>query len=247
VVLVNEAFARRHFADRDPLGSRLKGGNWDPDTPWKTIVGVVGDVTYAGGAAEGMNPTVYTAYRQSPRSRTPYVVVRATGDLDAVIPQIRAELTALEPRAPILGVATMEELIRASTATERARSSLLSVMALLALVPAATGIFGVLSYHVSLRRRETAVRRALGAPSDRLVRAVIGEGLRLVLIGVVIGFAGALAVARGLTAMLYEVGPADLTVYVGAAGVLFAVALSACLAPSISVLRLDPVAALREE
>ncbi|UCG84817.1 MAG: FtsX-like permease family protein, partial [Gemmatimonadota bacterium] len=214
--------------------------------PWMTIVGVVGDVAYAG-AAEGMSPTVYTAYRQSPRSRTPYVLVRAAGDLDAVMPQVRAELTALEPRAPLLGVATMEQLIRASTATERARSSLLSVMALLALVPAATGMFGVLSYHVSLRRRETAVRRALGAPSNRLVRAVIGEGFRLVVIGVAVGFAGALAVARALTAMLYEVGPADLAVYVGAALVLGAVGVSACLVPSINVLRMDPVTALREE
>jgi predicted permease len=247
VVVVNEAFARRHFPDRDPLGGRLKGGNLDPSKPWMTIVGVVGDVAYAGGAAEGMSPTVYTAYRQSPRSRTPYVLVRATGDLDAVMPQIRAELTALEPRAPILGVATMEQLIWASTSTERARSSLLSVMALLALIPAATGVFGVLSYHVSLRRRETALRRALGGPSTRLVGAVIGEGLRLVVIGVAVGFAGALAVARGLTTMLYEVGPADMTVYVGASAVLFAVAVLACLVPSISVLRLDPVAALREE
>jgi predicted permease len=245
VAVVNEAFVRRHFADRDPIGERLKSAG--PSDPWMTIVGIVGDVAYAGGAAAGMSPTVYTPYRQSWRGSSPFVVVRSVGDQGSVLRQIRAQLTELEPRAPLLDDATMEELIGASTATERARSVLLSIMALLALIPAATGVFGVLSYHVRLRGPEMALRRALGAPNGQLVRTVMKEGTRLASMGVVIGIVLALAVSRGLTAFLYGVSPTDVTIYVGAGLALATVAVSACLVPSTHVLRLDPVTVLREE
>ena len=247
VVVVNEAFVRKHFPDEDPLGKRLKSGRWSPEAPWLTLVGVVGDVTYQSGAAGGVNPTVYTAYRQNLAWHAPYVVMRARGDPEPLVSQVRREVRALEPRTPLRDVATMEQLVRGSTAVQRFRGTLFVLLALVALVMAATGIYGVISYHVASLRRETAIRRALGARNVQVVGAVLRQALLLAALGVVVGSAAALLLTRALTAFLFEVSPTDATAFAGAALVLFAVAIVACLVPSVRASRVDPVTVLREE
>lgn len=247
VVVVNEAFVRKHFPGEDPLSKRLKSGSWSPEAPWLTVVGVVGDVTYRSGAAGGVHPTVYTAYRQNLAWHAPYVVMRARGDPESLVSQVRREVRALEPRTPLRDVATMEQLVRGSTAVERFRGLLLSLLAAVALVMAATGIYGVMSYHVASLRRETAIRRALGARNVQVVGAVLRQALLLAALGVVVGSAGALLLTRALTAFLFEVTPTDATAFAGAALVLIAVAMVACLVPSVRAARVDPVNVLREE
>lgn len=247
VVVVNEAFVRKHFPQEDPLGKRLKSGSWSPEAPWLTVVGVVGDVTYQSGAAGGFNPTVYTAYRQNLAWHAPFVVMRARGDPESLVFQVRREVRALEPRTPLRNVATMKQLVRGSTAVERFRSTLFVLLAFVALVMAATGIYGVISCHVASRRRETAIRRALGARNVQVVGAVLRQALLLAALGVVVGGAAALLLTRALTAFLFEVSPTDATAFTGAALVLIAVAIVACLVPSVRASRVDPVTVLREE
>jgi predicted permease len=247
VVVVSEAFVRKHFPEEDPLGKRLKSGSWSPEAPWLTVVGVVGDVTYQSGAAGGVNPTVYTAYRQNLARHAPYVVMRARGDPESLVSQVRREVRALEPRTPLRDVATMEQLVRGSTAVQRFRGTLFVLLAFVALVMAATGIYSVISYHVASLRRETAIRRALGARNVQVVGAVLRQALLLAALGVIVGSAGALLLTRALTAFLFEVSPTDATTFAGAALVLIAVAIVACLVPSVRASRVDPVTVLREE
>ncbi|UCC84652.1 MAG: FtsX-like permease family protein [Gemmatimonadota bacterium] len=133
------------------------------------------------------------------------------------------------------------------SAAERFRGTLLVLLAFVALVMAATGIYGVISHHVDSRRRETAIRRALGAGNVQVVGAVLRQALLLAALGVVVGSAAALLLTRALTAFLFEVSPTDATAFAGAALVLFAVAVVACLVPSVRASRVDPVTVLREE
>ena len=245
-VVVNEAFARFHFPGETAVGKRLKGGSWDATRPWLTIVGVVGDVPYLG-IRRGDHRTVYIAYRQSGRWRVPWVVVRHERDADTAIPQIRREIVALDARVPIQDISTMQQLVRASTSTGRSLSALFSVLAFVAFVLAATGIYGVVSYHVSMQRREFAIRQALGSPRLGVVGRVLKEGLVLAVFGVVLGSGGAYLLARGLSSLLYGVSPTDLATYAGTALILTATAILACLVPSVRASRVDPVTALREE
>ena len=245
-VIVNEAFARFHFPDESAVGKRLKDGAWDATRPWLTIVGVVGDAPYRG-IRGGDHRTVYVAYRQSGRWRVPWVVVRHERHSDTVIPQMRREIVALDARIPMHDISTMQQLVRESTSTGRSLSALFLVLAVVAVVLAATGIYGVISYHVNMRRREIAIRQALGSANISVVGRFLKEGLGLAAFGVVLGSGGAYLLARGLRSLLYDISPTDVTTYVGTALILTATALLACVVPSVRASRVDPVTALREE
>jgi predicted permease len=245
-VVVSAEFARFHFPGESAVGKRLQGGAWSPEMPWLTIVGVVGDVPYAG-LREGVHRTVYMSYRQANRWRVPWVVVRVSAEFETLMPQIRNKVHSLDARAPIHGIATMHQLVRASTTTGRSLSILFSVLAAVALVLAATGIYGVISYHVTSQRREFAIRQALGAPGAGVVRGVLKEGLVLAVAGVAFGLGGAYWLARGMSSLLFEITPADMTTYVGTALALTATAIVACVVPSLRASRVDPVSALRED
>jgi len=248
VVVVNEAFVRRHFPDRDPVGARIQSGTFNPEGAWLTIVGVVGDVIYAAGAAGGVSPTVYSPLATSPNwFQSFYAVVRASVDPETLVPALRESVAEIEPRVPLRSVATMDELIRRSTAAERFRSSLFTVLALLALALAATGVYGVVSYSVTSRHRETAVQRALGASNARVFRGVLRQGVVLAALGTALGLAGAGVLSRFIRTLLFDVSATDLAVYAGAGGIMMAVAAAACLLPSYRASRTDPMAALREE
>jgi predicted permease len=247
VAIVNDAFVHRHYPDGNALGKRLKGGEWNPQEPWTTIVGVVRDVPYAAGVWSGSTATVYTAYAQNLWLRSPYVVVRSGGDPSRLIATVRDTLAAIDSRVPLRDVATMSERVHRSTAIPRFRGLLFSLFGGLALALAVTGIYGVMAYHVNQRRRETAIRRALGATSGQVVSTTLGAGLRLAALGIAIGTAGAMALTRSLSALLYHVDPRDPGVIASVAAVLAIAAVMACAVPAVRAAAIDPASILRDE
>ncbi len=247
VAVVNEGFIRRHFPDGDALGRRLKAGDWDPQSPWITIVGVVKDAPYEKGAWGGPNPMVYLAHSQNLWLQAPYIVIESSEDPAALVPAVRTAVASLDPRVPLRDVATMTDRVHRSTAVPRFRGLLFSALGMLALLLAVTGIYGVMAYHVSQRRRETAIRRALGARGDQIVRSTLGTGLRLAFAGIILGTAGAVALTRSLSAILYHVDPRDPAILGAGAAVLATTAVIACAWPAVRAVRVDPSTLLREE
>jgi predicted permease len=246
VAVVNEAFVRRHFPGGDGLSRRLKAGDWAPQSPWITIVGVVKDAPYENGAWGGPNPMVYLAHSQN-LLQAPYVVIDCSEDPAALVPAVRTAVASLDPRVPLRDVATMTDRVHRSTAVPRFRGLLFSALGTLALLLAVTGIYGVMAYHVSQRRRETAIRRALGARGDQIVRSTLGAGLRLAFAGIILGTAGAVALTRSLSTILYQVDPRDPAILGAGAAVLAATAVIACAWPAVRAVRVDPSTLLREE
>jgi predicted permease len=247
VAVVSESFARRNFPGLDPIGRRLKGGDWDPKEPWVTIVGLVADVPYEAGAWGGAHQMVYTPYPQNWWLLSAYVVVNADSAMDAVLPPVRRALASLDPRIPLRDVMSMTERVHRSAAIPRVRGWLFTALAALGLMLAITGIYGVMSYDVDRRRRETAIRRALGARGDQVVGATLYAGARLALVGVAVGTAATLAVTRSLSSLLFRVEPRDPAVILGTGALLMFAAFAACAWPAIRAARQDPALLLREE
>jgi predicted permease len=246
VAVVSETFARKHFPRGDALGRRLKGGDWDPAAPWITIGGVVRDVPYASGVWGGNSPTLYIPLAQLPPSRWQFVVLQGAG-VDRAVPAVAAAIRALDPRVPLRDVRVMAERLRASASTPRLRMLLFAALALIAVALAITGIYGVVAYDVNQRRRETAIRRALGASSSRVLAAVVRSGAQLTAAGVVAGLAVAWGIARSLTGFLYGVEAHDGWAFFAATVVLIAAALLAMVIPGAAAVRSDPLSVLREE
>jgi putative ABC transport system permease protein len=248
VAIVNEMLARRQYPGQDPIGKRLKGGDWNAKEPWTTIVGVVGDVPYGpGGVWRGAAPTVYTPYAQNLWVNSPYVLLKTTGDPASVVATARAAVLATDPGLPLRDVATMQERLRASTLLPRFRSVVAYALAGIAFALAVTGVYGVMSYHVNQRRRETAIRRALGAGRTQVVGAVVGAGAQLAGIGIAFGIVGALAAMGSLRTVLYQVAEHDPRVLVSAAVGLLASAVLSCAVPAMRAARVDPMIILRDE
>jgi predicted permease len=247
VAIVNESFARRRFSGQDAVGKRLKNGDWKSTAPWTTIVGVVKDVPYDrgvwGGAAEG----VYVALGQVPRMGSPFVSLQTSGDPAQLVSSVRESVRQLDASLPLRDVATMETRLRQSTLAPRFRGLLALALACIGLALAVTGIYGVMAYHVDQRRRETAIRRALGAGGGQVAGAVVGSGLRLAAAGVLIGCVGSFALTRSLSTLLYQVTPHDPAVVAIAAAILAATAAAACTIPALRAARVDPVTILRDE
>ncbi|UCD24459.1 MAG: ABC transporter permease [Gemmatimonadota bacterium] len=246
VYVVNQAFVRQHYPDRDPLTGRIQPGNWNPEGGWSDIVGVVGDVVYSG-MADGAQPTVYAAHSQNLGWNNPFAVVRTSRTNVLSVARVQDVLQAVDPRMPLRQYASLEQLVANATAADRFRSFLFAILAAIALIMAATGIYGVMSYHVGTRQRETAIRRALGARSTRLVGDILREGLLLATAGSLLGVIGAVALAHTFSSLLFDISPTDVATYVAAVVLLVGVAQVACLVPSVRATRVDPVAALRDE
>jgi putative ABC transport system permease protein len=244
VVLVNETFAKKIFPGGEALGQHIKVAYAEPDSVL-TIVGVVGDMRRDGLDVEP-SPMVVYPFRQYPFGYMT-LVVRAQGDADALIPAVRAETAALDRALPILSAQTLESRIAATTADRRYPMMLLAMLAGLALVLSAIGLYGVLAYLVGQRAREIGVRRALGATSGAIARLVLGEGARFVGTGVAVGLVAALFTTRFLGNLLYGLSPTDpLTLGLGAV-TLLGVAGAAAWIPARRAIRVDPVVTLREE
>jgi putative ABC transport system permease protein len=243
VAVVDEAFARRHFPGEDPIGRGIDIGNGTDG--FYEIVGVVGEVRY-GGLDATADPTMYVPYQQDVFS-TMWIVARTDGDPAGIAADARGIVRDLDRGLPAYSMSPLAEVVNGSLDQRRFSMLLLGLFALVALFLAAVGLYGVISYSVSQRTQEIGLRLAIGAPRETLLGMVIGQGMKLVVAGVLVGILGALALARLVSTMLFEITPFDPPSYASTALVLLIVAALACYVPARRAMRVDPIVALRYE
>jgi putative ABC transport system permease protein len=245
VALINETFARIGWAGEDPIGKRVQLGG--SDRPWRTVVGIVGDVHHTA-LDEQQAPQIYIPETQWIFADGAMVLAaRTRGDPAALAPAVRAAIRSVDPSLPILHTATMDEVLAGTAQSRRFAFVMFQVFALVALLLAAAGIYGVLAGSVTERTREIGIRSALGASRGGLLKLVVGQGLTLTLTGLAVGTAGALLLSRFLGGMLFGVGPRDPATFAAVTVVLLTVALGACWAPAWRATRVSPLEALRGE
>jgi predicted permease len=242
VIIVNETLARRFFDVQNPVGHRLMLDDTNAAPRTAEIVGVIADVTQLGLDAEP-TPDIYVPYSQVPRDQIAWAtsnmfwVVRTKGDVLGLAEQVRHELVRADPQLPISGLRTMDQYLASSVAPRRFNVSVLAIFGLAAVLLAATGIYAMLSYSVSLRGHEMAIRAALGAGRRDILILVVGQGIRPALAGVVVGMAGALVLSRGLSSLLFGLSPTDPGTFVSVSVGLVAVSLTACIVPGLRATR----------
>ena len=239
-VVVNDAIAKRFFAG-DAVGKRVNLCSLDPTPCWSTIVGVVGNVHQYGLEAEPTLDIYFTG------GWTRYVVISASADPSALSQALISQVHSFDPTLPVTHVMTLDNLLADSVSSRRFSTFLLGIFAGLALLLAAMGIYGVMSYVVSLRTNEIGIRMALGAQPRDIWRLVIGRGARLAFAGVALGLAGAFALTKLISSLLYGVKSTDPLTFGGVALLLVSVALLACYVPARRAMRVDPMVALRYE
>jgi putative ABC transport system permease protein len=247
VALVNAMLAKQFFPNEDPVGKRFMFGHPSPSSPsqWLTIVGVVGD-TKMYGLANPARLEVYTSCLQGPVGDM-NLLVKSANDPAALTSAIREVVSSIDKDQPIFAIATMNQLLSDSVATRRITLVLLGFFSGLALVLATIGIYGVISYSVSQRTHEIGIRMALGARRSEVLRLVLGQGMKLTLIGIGIGACAAFGLVRLMSSLLYGVSAADAETFVGVAVLLGIVAVLACYIPARRAMRVDPLVALRYE
>ncbi|MGD2116609.1 MAG: ABC transporter permease, partial [Acidobacteriota bacterium] len=246
VAVINRTMARRWWPDGDPIGERITFDDpTDPEAEWVEIVGIVGDVRHTSLAQEPDAETYLSAY-QTPRP-TAVVTARTAGEPRLLAGALQEAVRQIDPDLPVYRVRTLEEVVAGSLADQRFNATLLGLFALLALVLASVGVYGVISYSVTRRTHEMGLRMALGAERREVRRMVVLQGMRVVGLGVVLGLGGALAAARFLEGLLFGVGTTDPVTLVTVPAVLLLVALLATVLPAVRATRVDPVVALRGE
>jgi predicted permease len=245
VAIIDEFLARKYWPKGKAVGGHIRRGILGTDTTY-TVIGVVGSVKSEDLADLSPRGEVYFNYKQVPQHTMHVVVKTAAADTQAVA-AVRAALRMADPELPLFDVKTMPERVTQSVRDRKAAMVICLVFALLALTLSAIGIYGVLAYTVTQRTREFGIRMALGASAADVVGMVIRHGVRLAAIGLAFGVAGAFAVTRLMTALLYGVRPTDPLVFGGVAVALMAVALAASVVPSLRIARIRPANALRYE
>ena len=243
-VVINRTLAREFFQKEEPIGKRLYI-QWGHPNDTYEIVGIVGDVRQKS-MDKDPKPGVFLSTLQEPTSPV-YLVVRSRGNPTKLAQTIQAEIHALDRNMPISDVKTMEDYMSESVAAPRFNTILLGSFAVLALVLAAVGIFGVVSYSVAQRTREMGIRRALGADTESVMRLVLVQGMRLTLAGVAIGLVGACGLTRLMETLLFGITPTDPATLVGTAALLMFVAFVASYLPARRAANVDPMVALRCE
>ena len=241
MIIVNRAFARKYFPGQDVIDKKLRLAS---DTP-ATIVGLVSDVRGFGLDREAP-PIAYLPYQQF---TLPYmtVLVRTSSGASEVANTLRGIMRQLDPEMPVDDVETLDQIVHKTIAQPRFRTTLLMAFAVAALGLAVVGVYGVISYTVAQRRREMGIRAALGATPGDLLGLVMRQGLTLAAAGVLAGLAGAFALSGLLSGLLYNVAATDPVTLTAAAAALVAVAAAACAVPAWRTMKLDPLAALRDD
>jgi len=246
VAIVNQAFAARRFAGGDAIGRRLRLGSGDLNaSPWMEIVGVVADVRHQALDA-APREEMYLPHAQA-ASETMTLVVSARGDPAPLGAALRAQVRALDADLPLASIRPMEEVVASSLAPRRAAMTLVGAFAAIAVLLAAVGLYGLVSYSVAQRTREIGLRMALGARASDVLRLVLGQGIRLVAAGVGAGLLAAFMAARLMRGLLFGVGAADPWTYVWVVVLLAAVAALASALPARRAARVDPMTAIRSE
>jgi predicted permease len=244
VAIASVAMARKYWPGESPIGKRLRFDD-DPKAPWSTVVGVVGDVRQLG-LDRDPPPILYMPYQQFPLPFT-NISIRSAAPAGALASLIRAELAAIDPDLPPGDVRTLQAVLDESIAQPRFQTMLLTAFALVALLLAAVGVYGLISYTVAQRTREIGIRLALGAQPRQVLGQIMREGLLLALAGVGLGLLGALLAARVIATFLFGVGASDPLTFGTVALLLLAVACLATYVPSRRALHVDPVSALRAD
>ena len=253
VIVIDQALQRRFFGAQEPLGTHvlINMGDGNPARDYE-VVGIVEDVKHMGLTDES-TPTLYGPIPQAPKSAVPFLannlslVVRTAVDAEALHASVRKELGNVDVDVATAGVRPMGQFLAASVAARKFNLELLAAFAAIALLLAAAGLYAVIAYLVSQRTREIGIRLALGAAPRDIRRLVIGQGMKLTVIGVAIGFIGAIAVTRLMSSLLFAVAPTDLVTFTVSAVALTLVALLACFLPARRATKVDPLVALRHE
>jgi predicted permease len=246
VVIVDENMARTYWPSADPVGKRLKFGRGDNNNnPWMTVVGVVATVKHYALDTDS-RVALYTPHRQS-GSGSLSIAARTTTDPVSVAAAITREARAIDPNLPVYDVKTMDQWLSESLARRRFAMLSLGLFALVAMILAAVGIYGVMSYSVAQRTREIGIRVALGAQTRNVLKLVIGQGMLLAGIGVGAGLIFAFAITRVMASLLFGVGATDPLTFAAIALLLAGVALLACWIPARRAAKVDPMMALRHE
>lgn len=249
VAIVNQAFVRRYFPNENPIGQLLRPS--PPARIWNNerltsfeIVGIVRDIKSAGLQAEP-EPAYYLPASQSPLGDMT-VLVRTKSEPTALVPALRHAVWSIDPNQPVANVSTMEKIVADSIAQPRLSMMLMGLFGALALILAAVGIYGLLSYAVTQRKRELGIRLALGAQARDVLKLILRQGMVLAVIGIFVGLIGSFALTRVMQTLLFGVTPTDAVTFVVVTGVLFLVALFACFIPARRATKVDPMMALRD-
>ena len=245
VVIINQALARRYFPDEDPISRRIRFGRPGSQGMWLEIVGIIGDVRH-WDLISAPQAEAYVPLQQSPQ-RNMTVVLRAATDPTGLATAVRSEIQSVDPNQPVFNIKTMEEILARSLLPQTFPMALMAIFAGLALLLAAVGIYGVISYSISRRTHEIGIRMALGAQPRDIFKLVVGQGMVLTLAGVGVGLAASFALTRFLQSLLFGVSATDPATFAGVALLLAAVALLACYLPARRATKVDPMVALRYE
>jgi putative ABC transport system permease protein len=247
VALVNQSMSKNYWPGENPIGKRFKIGTYRHNSPWITIVGIVGDMHQAGLDVPA-RAEMYLPYQQQDFGYEPeYLAVRASGDPMALAEIVRQRIWSVDKEQPVAGMMPLEDLVDENLASRKMQASLLSGFAALALLLVTLGIYAVLSFAVTQRTQEIGVRVALGAQPGDVLRMIFSQGLKLFLIGATIGLAAAFALSRALVHLLFGVSAYDPASFAGVMILLAAVAVLACYLPARRATRVDPLIALRYE
>jgi putative ABC transport system permease protein len=246
VAIINQAMSRQVWAGRDPVGKRFKIGGVNSQNPWFTVVGVVGDMRRQGLEKEPI-PQMFEPLAQNPPRGGILLVQTSTADPLSIAGEVQAAVRRVDKYAPVYGVTTLEAQLGDFLTERRFQTSLLIGFAAVAMLMAAIGIYGLIQYSIAMRTHEIGIRIAVGAQAGEIFRMVVGEGLKLSLIGLGLGLVGALWLGRAGASLLYGVTASDPLTFVTVSVLLTVVAAAACYFPARRAMRLDPILALRRE
>jgi predicted permease len=249
VIAINQTLAREYFADADPLGQRIRVGG--TDQPFRTIVGIIGDVHH-NGLTSPVKRKWFVPHNQwgnmfgNPR-RAMTLVARTSGDPMLLLAPVSTMINHMDPDLPITQVSTLGDVLAEATQEQRFTMVLMAGFAVLALVLAAVGIYGVISYAVSQRTREVGIRLALGADRATVLKLILRQGMRPAMVGIGAGLLIAMLLTRYLGTLLYEVAPLDLVTFTSIPVLLLVMAAGSVCIPAMRASRVEPVEALRAE